>query len=512
MSIFLETLRLNPLSFDIGDKIVKVHGPDALAYLHSQTTNDVQALASGEFHFNTVLDLSGKIITAFLLCKKSEVEFYLCVSSEFIDKTIERIEKFHIAEDFDVTVLDQKTSLICNENHLEGAFTGSYFFSGDQIVFAEKSNYNSQEEYNLLKILTGTPEFGIEVNPNELINNTQFDTLAVNYQKGCYPGQETVSKINSRRGAAYKPVLLELEQEVHFEKGSVLIDDKKVGEIRSAIAFGGKSYCYCLLSRESRIENSELTFSTDNHKNLKALVKYYPFLKPDKKQLANDLFDQAVELFHNDDNEQAKNYFQKAIDIDPAFEDAYESLGVLHGRLEQYETAIELMEKLKEINPKSMMAHTNLSLYHMKIGNIEIAEKYKADATVLNFQYLGDEAKIKKEKEAIEQKRIADIQRREGMFLQVLDMDPEDAMANNGMGEILFDRKQYDLAVDYFKKAITADKKYSVAHLGLAKSLYQLQRTSELREVLLNGISIASKNGDLMPANEMQSILSKIQK
>jgi Tfp pilus assembly protein PilF len=62
----------------------------------------------------------------------------------------------------------------------------------------------------------------------------------------------------------------------------------------------------------------------------------------------------------------------------------------------------------------------------------------------------------------------------------------------------------------YFRNAISADKKYSVAYLGLAKSLYQQQKNSELKSVLSEGIQVASKNGDLMPANEMQSLLTKI--
>jgi len=145
----------------------------------------------------------------------------------------------------------------------------------------------------------------------------------------------------------------------------------------------------------------------------------------------------------------------------------------------------------------------------MKKGEIETAEKYKADATLLNFQLLGDQAKQKRAQAELEEKRQADVKRRESMFKQVIEMDPEDAMANNGMGEIELDRGHYEQAATYFKAAIEADKKYSVAYLGLAKSYYQLQMQEELKEILLLGIEIASKNGDLMPANEMQAMLVK---
>ena len=156
-----------------------------------------------------------------------------------------------------------------------------------------------------------------------------------------------------------------------------------------------------------------------------------------------------------------------------------------------------------------MMALTNLSLYHMKIGKIEAAEEYKSQATLLNFQILGDEAEIKRKQEEVDALKKNEAKRRESMFTQVLEMDPEDAMANNGMGEIFLEKEQYDEAKIHFYQAIKTDPKYSVAYLGLAKCLFQLQQNEEYKNVLDEGIKIASKNGDLMPANEMQSMLAK---
>jgi len=148
----------------------------------------------------------------------------------------------------------------------------------------------------------------------------------------------------------------------------------------------------------------------------------------------------------------------------------------------------------------------------MKEGNIETAEKYKADATFLNFEVLGDEAQRKKQRE---EKEIADqteLERKESMFKQVLEIDSEDAMAGNGMGDIELIRGNFEKAQMHFENAIKGNAKYSVAYLGLAKSLYNQNKMTKLKETLDLGISVASKNGDLMPANEMQSMLLGILK
>ena len=87
MSIFLEELRLNPQSFLIANSVLNIYGPDAEAYLHSQTTNNVLNLADGEFQFNAILDISGKIISAFILCKKNKSEFYIFIDNKYLERT-----------------------------------------------------------------------------------------------------------------------------------------------------------------------------------------------------------------------------------------------------------------------------------------------------------------------------------------------------------------------------------------------------------------------------------------
>lgn len=97
---------------------------------------------------------------------------------------------------------------------------------------------------------------------------------------------------------------------------------------------------------------------------------------------ARDIFTQA-----EDKSEwiKAKELLNKAISEDPKNEEAYETLGVILGREENYKEAIEIMKKLDEVNPTSIMAKTNLSIFYMRLGDKETAEEYKAKATVAQF-------------------------------------------------------------------------------------------------------------------------------
>ncbi|MDP7321819.1 MAG: tetratricopeptide repeat protein [Bacteriovoracaceae bacterium] len=514
MGIFLEKLRLEPRKFLLSNKSLSIVGKDAQQYLHSQTTNDVKSLRPGHFQFNTILDNAGKIIAAFILSKESDESFLLIIPEDFVETLLARIEKYHISEEFEVVVQTKKAYLVLNHN-LDSAYQGRYFFENDKICMEESVldavEEGSQKDYNTLKLLTGVAEYGHEVVQGALINNTIYESLAVDYNKGCYPGQETVAKIKTRRGAAYGPVLFVTAVTNIPQEKIVKFEGKKIGEVLSFEHVEGKTYLMLSLLRNYRVDKLEVKLEIADHQ-IEGQIFYYPYLSPYKKDLAQDLYDYALECFHQSQYEKAIEYFYKAIETDSTFEDAYEGLGVLYGRLEKYDQAIEIMQQLKSLNPNCMMAFTNLSLFHMKKGNIEEAEKYKADATLLNFQILGDEAQKKRQEEEIKQKKIAEMKKRESMFKQVLELDPLDAMANNGMGEILLEREEYAESQAYFRKAIESNSKYSVAYLGLAKTLFYQSKSQEAIDILEKGIKVAGKNGDLMPANEMQSLLLKVKK
>ena len=167
---------------------------------------------------------------------------------------------------------------------------------------------------------------------------------------------------------------------------------------------------------------------------------------------------------------------------------------------------------LLEIDPSSVMAHSNLSLFHNQLGDIEAAERHLALATRASMasppatKENDDQGDC--EAEAVE----ADRRRREGMFRQVLEIDPDDALAHCGLGEIAFEEGRISRAVDHLEKAIAGDPDNSVAMLALGNALEGLEESERAREVYESGIEIAAKKGDLSTAQKMQERLHALSK
>ena len=147
----------------------------------------------------------------------------------------------------------------------------------------------------------------------------------------------------------------------------------------------------------------------------------------------------------------------------------------------------------------------------MKMGKIEEAEEEKAQATVKSFSMFGKEAQAKKAQEEKLENEIKELERREEMFKQVLEIDPEDTLANFGMGDIYFKKAKFDEAKKALESVLSADSKYSVAYVLLSKTYLKLNDEDAAKKTLKKGIEQASLQGDLMPANEMQQILNNLE-
>jgi tetratricopeptide (TPR) repeat protein len=237
----------------------------------------------------------------------------------------------------------------------------------------------------------------------------------------------------------------------------------------------------------------------------KGKILYFPFFrKNSRREKAVELFHRGVEAFHGENEELSLDLFERVIQIDPSYPAPYETMGVILGRKGNYLEALEKMNQLLCVDPQSILAHTNKSLYLMKLGRIEEAEVEKQRATVKNFELMGRESKEKRDLEDKNKNEDLELSRREQMFKQVLEIDPQDSLAAYGMADILFKRKDFSNAQIFLDRLLEHHPKHSNGYLLSGQNLNILGKKKEARVIWEKGIEVASEKGDLGPANEMQ--------
>lgn len=499
--------------------LIKVSGVDRESFFQGQVTNDLSRLSIHEGQITTRLNRVGKLQSFFFIAKLPEYLLLLC-PKELASSIKTDFEKFIIMDDVVLENIGSDIWIRFNFFLEDGEVTGPYFdfnFYGinARLVLEKHSTLKLTDESELedIRILNGWPKWGVDVNETQFINDSYLNEIAISYKKGCFLGQETAAKIENNRGAAYYPVLLKLESALdlrEFTRADFQISLEEGNKKAGTLLYQVKNILQVLLFRDFRVVGRELDllFGT---KAIKAIVMDLPFYKNfSKADMALELYHQGVEAFQANDHEEALEYMKRALCFNPDLADAYEALGVMLGRREKFEEAIEWMNKLLAVNPQSVMAHTNKSLYLMRLGKIEEAEAEKSLATVKSFAVFGQEAKLKNQLAEEKKKKEEEILRREKMFLQVLEIDAEDTIALFGMADIFFQRRDFPSAIKNLLMVTAVDPKYSTAYLLLGKAYEAEGCIDKARSAYQEGIMVASKRGDMMPANEMQSRLNQL--
>lgn len=151
---------------------VVVRGKDALSYLNSQIAQDVRALPVGEAAWTLVLEPTGKVDVLARVTRRADDEFEFDTDAGFGGVLAERLRRFKIRVDAEVELIDA--------------------------AVPEPAPSNEDA-----RIAAGWPRMGHEIVPGETIPAvTGVLGVAVNFTKGCYPGQELVERMDSRGAEA----------------------------------------------------------------------------------------------------------------------------------------------------------------------------------------------------------------------------------------------------------------------------------------------------------------------
>jgi folate-binding protein YgfZ len=507
-----------------GWTLVAAEGRDTARFLNSQLTSDVQGLARGASQQTALLDRGGRLQAFGFLFRRPD-RFELLLPTEISASTVQRLEEYVIADDVTLKIVDTRRlrlalgaeAVRCVTENDDCRFPIEVFGSRGFITWGDEElglPVIGSDELEARRVLTGLPRWGEEVAEGVLIHETTLIDSAVSTDKGCYLGQETVAKVASGRGAARSPMLFEVidgDTSGGDLVGRGFASDlaKRSGTVLSSAHWEDGVFLQASVARELRVQDRQLECRFENGPTLQVRVHSLPFLTvPELQSWARRIELQAVEEFAEDREDEAIELYRRAIAVCPSYADAYEAFGVILGRHGRYEEAIELMKRLLEVDPSSVMAHTNLSLYYNQQGRIEDAEREAAEAMRAKIRRERDEQELAATERVQTDSAVADRERRVAMFRQVLDLDPDDALGNFGLGELLVEEGSFEDAVVHLERALVADPSYSAALLALGRAHEGAGDLTSARDTYRRGVNIAAAKGDLATANRMQERLA----
>ena len=175
-------------------------------------------------------------------------------------------------------------------------------------------------------------------------------------------------------------------------------------------------------------------------------------MNDEKNLTVKEAFDLAVQKHQDNNLQDAQNYYQKVLKIDPNYVSALNNLGIIFQDLEENQKATECFEKAVKINPNYADAHNNLGLIYNKLNDYQNAKECFEKAIEINpnhSQALNNIAGIFI--------NLKDIQKAKKCYEKVLQIDPNNIQSINALSSLLsayaFEYKS-EVDKDSFKKLI----------------------------------------------------------
>lgn len=229
---------------DLSDR-AKFHltGGDRIRYLNGQVTNDVRPARERETIYACVTDLKGRIVGDVFIHGKGDA-LLLDAEPDLRDVLGPRLERYIIADDAELTDIMEEWQLW----HVFGAAVAGFDpalkstrlgIAGIDLWGAAESpapNLScpvlSAEDFETFRILQGIPRYPHELNTDTFPPEAGLDERAMSYTKGCYIGQEILSRIKTT--GKMPRTLVQVRSETPVSPGTEwLVDGKVVGQVTS---------------------------------------------------------------------------------------------------------------------------------------------------------------------------------------------------------------------------------------------------------------------------------------
>lgn len=183
-----------------GRALFQLSGPDATRYLNGQASIDITRLKPLDARPACLLTAKGKLC-AFVQIWRDGDRLLIECEEALADSVQARLERYLIADD----ALLERVPMPHLPHHIFGAEPPAGVLRINRTGLpgfdtAEKpANIPAATpaQLALLRIVHGQPAWGLELTEDTLPQEARLEDTAVDFDKGCYVGQETVSRLKS---------------------------------------------------------------------------------------------------------------------------------------------------------------------------------------------------------------------------------------------------------------------------------------------------------------------------
>jgi len=293
--------------YDLGYRAkISLTGGDRVRWLNGMVTNNIRDLAAGHGVYAFLLNPQGKILGDLYAYNRGE-SITVDTDCAQAEKILATFDHYIIMDDVEVTDLSTQLTALGISGSNSGEVLAAAGFAIPEmralqmqsvswqgmdctVVRSEDAEHISYEIWlapgsvrqlwnallaagatpagseaiELHRIVAGVPRYGVDIRERDLPQETE-QARALNFNKGCYVGQEIVERIRSRGAVHRKFTGLIADGPVEIAPGAKIVaGDKEVGEITSAgfVQAAEKTVALGYIRREVGVPGREVTIGS----------------------------------------------------------------------------------------------------------------------------------------------------------------------------------------------------------------------------------------------------------
>lgn len=232
--------------------LIRVSGPDARPFLHNLLTQDVETLADGELRYGALLSPPGRLLFDLFLAGEAD-GVLLDAAADRREALMQRLAMYRLRAQVSVEA-DDRPVFAAWGGPAEGfapdpraPALGGRRYGGDLQADA------AEDDWQAHRLAVGVPDPATDAPDDKTYPiEADFDLLnGVDFQKGCFIGQETTSRMK-RRGAIRSRML-----PIAFEGPAPAFGAEVLnGELRAGEVLSGREGAAMALVRLDRLDGA----------------------------------------------------------------------------------------------------------------------------------------------------------------------------------------------------------------------------------------------------------------
>ena len=211
--------------------VISVRGEGALTFLHNLLTCDVAGLGVGDAAYGALLSPQGKILHDLFVFNTGEYVLLDCAASQR-GALLQKLMLYKLRAKLEIVARDDLEVAVGNEGYADprNAALGNRFF-------AAAGSFKTGDGYDAARIALGLADSEQDIGSNILFpHEANFDLISgVSFSKGCYVGQEVVSRMQHRGTARSRILTTECSEKAPAKGTEIRSGATLIGEVLSSI-------------------------------------------------------------------------------------------------------------------------------------------------------------------------------------------------------------------------------------------------------------------------------------